>query len=92
MAQSKKTALDHFMGTVTWRFLRPINIAVVYPRNEFSGARSPRVPYDSEVQVLVKHDFSETFERDTFDGEFVGKGGLYYICELFVQNSVSQCI
>ena len=37
-----------------------------------------------------KYDFSDTFERDKFDGKFVGKGELHYIynrlCKLQSHN------
>ena len=74
MAEANKTPLAHFMETATWRLLRPIDTPVVEPQNEFTGARAPTVPDDSDVQVPVKHDFSEAFERNKFDGKFVGKG------------------
>ena len=80
MYKAKKTALAQFPETETWRFLRPIDTSVVDPQNEFTWARSKTVPDDSDVRVPVKHDFSETFERDNFDGKFVGKGELHYIC------------
>ena len=65
---------------MTWRLLRPIDTAVGDPHNELSGARALTVPYDMEVQVLVNHDFSETFYREKFDGDFVGKSGLFSNC------------
>ena len=55
------------------RALRPIPTPVVEPHNEFAAARAPIFPYDSEAQVPAKHDFSDTFEREKFDGETVGK-------------------
>ena len=61
MAKSKKTTLTHFPEVATWRLLRPIDTAVVEPQNEFAGARAPTVPYDSAVQVPIKHDFSDKF-------------------------------
>ena len=45
-----------------------MNTSVVDPQIEFAGAKEPSLTDDSDVQVLVKHDFS-----DTFDGKFVGK-------------------
>ena len=50
----------------------------------------PTSPDESYEQAPVKHDFSETFERDKSDCKFVGKGELHYIFKLFVENSVSQ--
>ena len=50
----------------------------------------PIFPDESGVQAPVEHDFSEIFERDKFDGKFVGKGELHYIFKLFVETSVSQ--
>ena len=47
---------------------------MVDPQNEFAVDRSPSVTYDSEVKVPVKHEFSETFEREQLDGKTVGKG------------------
>ena len=38
-----------------------------------SGNKAPTVLDESDVQVPVKHDFSDIFERDKFDGEFVVK-------------------
>ena len=52
---------------------------MVDPHNEFKVSRAPTVTYDSEVQVQVKNYFSETFEREKFDGKTVGKGELYNI-------------
>ena len=62
----------------TWRLLRPSNISVVGPHNEFAGAGSSTVPDEINVQVPMKHYFSETFERKKFYGGFVGKGDLNY--------------
>ena len=42
--------------------------------NEFTGDREPALSDDSDVHVTVKHDFSETFEREKFDCKIVGKG------------------
>ena len=53
---------------------------------------APTVPDGRDVQVPVKHEFSETFERDKFDGKFFVKGDLHYTCQLFVKTSVSQCL
>ena len=79
IAESNKTALVHFPETATWRWVVMINTDVVDPQNEFSGYMSLTVPYGSDVQVPVKHEFSETFERDKFDEKFIGKGELHYI-------------
>ena len=79
MAEANKTPLAHFMETATWRLLRPIDTPAVEPQNEFTGDRAPSVPYYSDVQVPVKHDFSNTFERDKFDGRFLGKFELHHI-------------
>ena len=38
----------------------------------------------------MKHDSSKIFERDNFDGKFVGNGELHYIFKLFVETSVSK--
>ena len=70
MAESEKNFLVHIPETGTCRLLRPINTAVVEPQKKFAGAWAPTVPYDSDVEVPVKHDFSETFEREKFDGFF----------------------
>ena len=43
---------------------------MVDPKNYFTGARAPTLPADRELQVPLKHDFSETFEREKFDGDF----------------------
>ena len=45
---------------------------MVKTNNELSGSREPTVLYDSDVQVTVKYDFGETFEREKFDGNSVG--------------------
>ena len=34
---------------------------------------------NSDLQVSMKHEFSETFERNKFDLKFVGKGYLHYM-------------
>ena len=47
--------------------------------NEFTGDREPALSDDSDVHVTVKHDFSETFERDKLDGKYIGKGELHNI-------------
>ena len=79
MAEANKNALAYSTETSMWRLLRQTNIAVVEPQNELAGARAPTVPDESDVQVLMKHEFSETFERDKFDGKFVHKGELHNI-------------
>ena len=73
MAKAKKTALAYFPVTSTWRSLILIDIPVVDPQNEFKEARSSTALYDRYVQVPVKHDFSETFYREKFDGFFLEK-------------------
>ena len=47
---------------------------MVEPQNEFTVTRAPIVPDESEVQFPVKHEFSDIFEREKFDGEKFGKG------------------
>ena len=45
---------------------------MVEHQNEFTVARAPIVPDESEVQLPVNHEFSDIFEREQFDGrEFV---------------------
>ena len=47
---------------------------------------APTVSYDSGFCVSVKHDFSETFDREKPDGKTVGKGEFNYfvtrLCKL----------
>ena len=74
MAEAKKTELAHFPEMAMWSFLRPIDKPAVQTQNTFSRYKAPTDSYDIDVQVPVKHDFSETFQRDRFDGRFVGKG------------------
>ena len=80
MAESNKTTLAHFPGTATCHLLRQINTVVLDPHDKLTGDRGPTVPDDSVVQVPVKHDFSEIFERGNFDGKCIGNGELHYIC------------
>ena len=47
---------------------------MVEPQNEFTVARAPIVPDESEVQLPVKHEFSEIFEKEQFYGGKVVKG------------------
>ena len=56
-----------------WHSLILIETPVVEPQNYFTVYRTPTVPDDSELQVPVNHEFSETFERETLDGKTVGK-------------------
>ena len=74
MAKAKKKDLVNFPETATLRSLRLIKTPVVDPQNEFAVARAPKFLDDSEVQVPVKHNFDETFERDKFNRETVGRG------------------
>ena len=37
------------------------------------------VLYESYVHVPVKHELSETFEREKFYEKFVGEGELHYL-------------
>ena len=62
-----------------WRSLRRIETPVVEPYNKLVVSRATTFPYSSEVLVPVKHDFSETFEREKLDGKTVGKGELHNI-------------
>ena len=64
MDKSNKKYLSYFLETVTWGGLRLIKTHVVDPQNEFTAARAPTFPENSEVQVTVEHDFSDTFERE----------------------------
>ena len=68
MAKGNKNDFAHFPETAMWRSLMPINTPVVDPHNGFAGARESTVPDESYIQVTVKHDFSETFEREKFNG------------------------
>ena len=76
----------NFPETATWCLLRPIDTPVVDSHNEFTGSREPTIPDDSYVQVPVKHDFSEIFEREKIDGEMFGKGEWHnlvnFLCKL----------
>ena len=51
-----------------------IETPVVEFQDEFTSYTSTTVPYDSGVQVSVKHNFSKTFDRGKFYEETVGKG------------------
>ena len=46
---------------------------MVDPHYELSGARAPTVPSDRDVQMSVKHDFSDTFEGEKFMGNVLVK-------------------
>ena len=80
MVEANKTTLAHFTEMAMRSLLIPINTALLEPKKNLSGNRAPTIPDDSKVQVPVKHDLREVFERDKFDGKFVGKGELHYIC------------
>ena len=56
-----------------WRLLRPIDIYVVEPHNEFTGNTALIVPYYGGVYVPVKHEVNNTIERDKSDGDFMVK-------------------
>ena len=71
MTKSNNKALAHFPEMLAWPFLIPINKPVVDRQNEFSVARTPKIPDYSEVQFVVKNDFSETFQRKKFYGEYL---------------------
>ena len=60
-------------------------------RINFRGLGHQTVPYGSDVKVTLKRDFSETFEMGKYDGGYIGKVELHYICYLFVKTSVSLC-
>ena len=74
MSESKKNDLAHFPERAMWPFLRSIDTAVVDPQNKFAGARSQKFLDDSYIKVPVKHEFSETLEREKFDGKVFVKG------------------
>ena len=76
MAKANKTDLVYFPEMEMWRSLRPINTPVMEPHNEFSEVREPTVTDESDVQVPVKHEFSDIFEREKLYGKSVGKGEL----------------
>ena len=63
---------------------------MVDPQNEFTATRAPTVPYDSELQVPVKHEVGETIDRDKFYWKTVGKGKFHNLvtrlCKLQSQN------
>ena len=56
---------------------------MVEPNNEFPGSRSPTVPDDSDIQVPVKHELSDIFESDKFDGGFFGNGEWHNLVNCF---------
>ena len=60
--------------------------------NEFTGARAPTVPYNSDVQVTVQHDFSETFERETYAGNVFGKGGWHNLVNRLCKLQYQKCL
>ena len=74
--------MAHFTDTATWRLLIKIDTDVEKSQNELSGAREPKVPDDSVVQVPGKHDFSETFEK----GNFIVNLLVKVDCIIFVNN------
>ena len=56
-------------------------------QNEFTVAREPIVPDESEVQFPVNHELSEIFERDQFDGGGLAKVSFIiflFVCENFI--------
>ena len=79
MEETNKTALAHFPEMAMWRLLILINTAVVDTQNEFTGYMAQKFLDDSYIQVPVKYDFSETFEREKFDGKVFVKGQLHYM-------------
>ena len=86
MAKYNKNALETFPETATWRSLRPIDTTAVEPQNGFSVARVTTVPDNSEMQITVKHDFSETFDRENIVGKQLAKVSciiLFLVCENF---------
>ena len=61
LSKANTTDLAHFPETLMWHLIRPIDTAVAEPHNLFAEARATTVPDDNNVQVPVKHDYSETF-------------------------------
>ena len=61
------------MVTATWRLLRKKKTSMVEPQNELTESRGPKVPNNSCVQVPMKHDSIEIFDRAKFNRIFVGK-------------------
>ena len=86
MEETNKTALAHFLEIAMWRLLRLINTAVVDTSNEFTGYMAQKFLDDSYIKVPVKYDFSETFEREKFDGKVFVKGYFYYM-NFFQRNT-----
>ena len=74
MAKSNRKDMAYFPETATWHTLRPIKNSVVEPQSELSQDKASTVPFESEVQFPVNHDFSDTFKRGGFHGETVRKG------------------
>ena len=74
MYESNKKALAYFPETETWHALILIKIPMVDPQNELTAGRAPTALDDSRVKMPVKHELSEKFEREKFDGEIFGKG------------------
>jgi hypothetical protein len=65
---SMKDDLSGFPPTARWRTLETQTEEVPEPHNRFPGARAPTVPEEDALHVPVKHNFSETFDREPFTG------------------------
>jgi type II secretory pathway component HofQ len=67
--KSSKAAVNDMTGFAPgayWEQLNALEEAVDEPLNTIRNARAPTV--DADAQVPVKHDFSEMFDRPSFEG------------------------
>ena len=65
----KSIQLSGFPVSVYWRQLDPADIFVETINLTFQLARSPTAPENETGYVPIKHNFSETFERNNFLGK-----------------------
>ena len=66
--RKKYIQISVFPVSAYWRQLNPADIVDEPINLAFQSARAPTVPENETGYVPIKHNFSETFERNTFLG------------------------
>jgi hypothetical protein len=61
---SMKDDLSGYHPSARWQTLETQTEEVPEPNNRFPGARAPTVPEEDALHVPVKHNLSETFDRN----------------------------
>ena len=81
--EMNRKPLSGFLHAEKWCALKPDVSPKIEPDNDFKF-RALVVPDNAQTQIPIKHNFSQTFERDEFDGRVMNKSEIFCVFWLVV--------